>query len=88
MFGLSIPTLRLIAIGMSALVSLGAVWWIYEMVKERGRAEVRTEMERKDKEAVDAAREARGPVRNCIDGGGLWSTARGVCVERRVPGVP
>ena len=72
-------------IGFAAVVA--ALSLLYGHVKERGRAEVRQEIERKDQEAVDAARDARSPVRRCIDDGGVWSTASGECLPRGVPGV-
>lgn len=88
MFGLPIAAnVRLVAMGVSALIALGALAWLHSTIKESGRAEVRAEIERQDREAVDAAREARSPVRRCIDDGGLWSTASGKCLPRGVPGV-
>lgn len=78
---------RPLAYAAAILAALYAGFFAVDRIKDAGRSEVITEIDRSNREAEDAARKARGPVRNCYDDGGVWDTSAGECRPRRVPGV-
>lgn len=59
-----------------------AIWRIREGIKDEGRREVLTDVNRTNQEASDAARKARSLVRDCFDAGGVWDTSSGKCEGR------
>ena len=78
---------RPIAAAAGLGLALAAGWLAVDRIRETGRREVLTEIDTANREAEDAARKARGPVRACYDDGGVWDTSTGQCRPRRVPGV-
>jgi hypothetical protein len=62
-----------------ALAASGAAWGGYELIKHRGAAQVRTEIERQNNEAGIKGGEARLSRRDCNDRGGVHDFRRGVC---------
>lgn len=48
-----------VLIGAAVLAALAAAGWTIHTLREQGRAEVRTEINRTNQEATDAARRAR-----------------------------
>lgn len=77
--------LRLILIGILAAGALFAGWRFVELVAA-GRVTQSIETHnQEDRDAADAASEARAGVRACYDGGGVWDRAKGQCI-RPLPG--
>lgn len=78
---------RLVAAAAGIGLALAAGWLAVDRIKDAGRREVLTEIDTANREAEDAARKARGPVRACYDDGGVWDVTAGECRARRVPGL-
>ena len=78
---------RPIAAAAGIGLGLAAGWLLVDRIKETGRREVLSQIDTANREAEDAARKARGPVRACYDDGGVWDVTAGECRPRRVPGL-
>jgi hypothetical protein len=78
------PYLRQILIGGAIALAAGVGWVALKAhYTNQGYQRALDDIAADNKEAIDAAHQARERVRNCRASGGVWDAARGICDRGR-----